>query len=417
VNGDCRAFTTKKLNRQLIPDGRCGNKLTFFRDNGNMYRFAGEYDEVFEEDLLGQIITGEAFFVENGPIRSSLKASVKFHSNACEDVPNVTSQYVREYSLIKGEPFIRMKIHGGPPLYRGSSNNTCGYSVFTYFPTSLIDTPHTSQPFQVNPLQLIHGTPYHWTNYQPEDNAAYDGVFRAVHNYWLAMRDNHMHKEVYGALYHKGTLAWAIGDRNFSNSSVFGTLFRNNPIGGEGAAGTDNQSCTHEYALRTPYQLGLNSTTDLTLLREAKEYQQPLQAYYISSHSGHDLNQDYSNYNRGVKTQRAMPNHTQMFDGNFSLFATDSGAIISACKMRSQLKQKDDAIVIRLYQATNSLRYTNITLPSMHSPFRKQSSTKWILSEISALEDSKPGASEPEKCMDSVVQVLTRHALTTFQLG
>merc|ERR1712113_1171635 len=111
-----------------------------------------------------------------------------------------------------------------------------------------------------------------------------------------------------------------------------------------------------------------NSTTDLTLLRESKKYQRQLQAYYISSQSKQDFNYHGSNNGENSWMQK-LSNSTKIVSDNFSFLSVDPGAIISTFKLQShpqdsvlktQINQQDqEAIVFRVYQGTNSLRYTN----------------------------------------------------------
>jgi len=165
-----------------------GNDLVFYEDGGDIYEFGNEYvvdPLTFQSQPVGFAVSGPglgATVLEQGPVRVRVRTTVEV-----QEVPT-TQFYTREYTLVAGEPFLRMTTTGAA----GS-----GYSIMTAFPLS--------QPVDT----ITHGTACHWTGVQP--NQAWDPpVFRATHRFMRPQSG----PTVLAAVYHKDVPAWGFTGEN-----------------------------------------------------------------------------------------------------------------------------------------------------------------------------------------------------------
>jgi alpha-mannosidase len=303
---------------ELIPQGQTGNGLAFYIDRGGVYRFGNETGDTFEIDPKGKLTVIAAEMVETGPLRLRLRTTVQFNSGT-----QISGTYIREYTLVAGEPFLRMSITGAVPLTPGGfptvdhSWEGNPYSVMVQFPFA------GSNGKLVPVGNLSHGTTYHWESelpiryWQPP-------TFLASHDFLLPEANS----QYLAAIYHSSIPAWAI-----DKGALIGCVLRNTPNNSSGgAAGSDTGVHTHHYAIRMPAAVQDPSTG--AQLYESLGFQTPLLGAYIDIPSGHYAPQILS------------------FPSRFSLASVTSGnAIITAAK---SAEADSSALVLRIYQPTNA---------------------------------------------------------------
>ena len=291
-----------------------GNDLVFYEDGGDIYEFGNEYvvdPLTFQSQPVGFAVSGPglgATVLEQGPVRVRVRATVEV-----QGVPS-TQFYTREYTLVAGEPFLRMTTTGAA----GS-----GYSIMAAFPLS--------QPVDT----ITHGTPCHWTGVQP--NQAWDPpVFRATHKFMRPQSG----PTVLAAVYHRDVPAWGFTGENdvvLKPGVLIGCLLRNTPgVNRWGAIGTDDATHTLQYAFRIAYGLGDPATGQP--LSEALNYTQPPLAAMIS--------------------QVVSNSETSLPESGF-LASIDSPGVILAAKPGDV---EAGTLVLRLYQPTNSPQTLSVTL-------------------------------------------------------
>lgn len=312
----------------LIPSGKTGNDLAFYIDHGDIYEFGNEKhnENYFAIDPHAKLSVTSVEWVEKGPLRLKLRATVQFDSvqfdprynNPPTSIP-VSATYIREYTLVAGEPFLRMSITGGAPLtadgFPTSLNKNAGnpYSVMIKFPF-------------VNPVDaLSHGTTYHWESQLPTQYWK-KPTFLASHDFLLPAANS----SNLAAIYHSSIPAWAIDE----NEALIGCVLRNSPSGGNnlGAIGSDTGVHTHHYAIRMPSAVHDPSTG--AQLRESLQFQTPLLGTYINMPPG------------------GYTSNMLSFPTRFSLASVTSGnAIITTAK---SAEANSSALILRIYQPTNT---------------------------------------------------------------
>jgi alpha-mannosidase len=283
-------------------------------------------------------------------VRVRLLTTVRAEPNG-EDPPQM---FTREYILVSGEPFLRMKT-------TGAANP--GYSIMTAFPLA---RPADS---------ITHGTACHWTDVQP-----YEGwsrpIFRATHRFVLPLDGSRL----LGAIYHRDVPAWAFTDAGV----LIGCLLRNTRgHNTHGAVGTDFATHTLEYAFRVFDGLGDPATGQP--LNEALRYTMPPAATVP------------------VWTSAAASAPTLPEDG--FLASIEAPGVILAAKP-GDLDQ--GALVLRLYQPTNGPRNLSVTLGA-GSPSR--------VTAVTALEDPIPDTIAPAIVVDdNIVRIGATTALSTIAI-
>jgi len=171
--------------------------------------------------------------------------------------------FTRTYSLVAGEPFLRMSLHGMLPEL---TSLFCSFS----FATGKVDS-------------LTHGTPYHWSDmpmvpYWPLP------LFYATHDFLLPI----VRDRVAAAIYHEGAPAWGYDEAG----TLLGTMLRNTngPVNAQGAGAADPAPHLQRYALRAPGGF-LRSRAPLTgatvaatgqPLREALQFNTPMAALQVA---------------------------------------------------------------------------------------------------------------------------------------
>ena len=228
----------------LLKPNSIGNDLVFYADQGDIYQFGNEDGQYgLRPETFNLVVKGPglgATVLEQGPVRVRVLTTVRAERKG-EGPPQM---FTREYILVSGEPFLRMKT-------TGAANP--GYSIMAAFPLA---RPADS---------ITHGTACHWTDVQP-----YEGwsrpIFRATHRFVLPLDGSRL----LGAIYHRDVPAWAFTDAGV----LIGCLLRNTKgRNTHGAVGTDFATHTLEYAFRVFDGLGDPATGQP--LNEALRYTMP----------------------------------------------------------------------------------------------------------------------------------------------
>lgn len=343
---------------EMIVSGQAGNSMQFYLDYGDIYRFGNETNTTFMIDPHGKLTAGAAEMVETGPLRLRLRANLQFNSKGMQGTP-VSGNYVLEYTLVAGEPFLRMSITGAAPLTAnglptgaqpGSGNP---YSVMVQFPFA---DPATGKLVPIDAMP--HGTTYHWQSELPV--AYWHGpTFMATHDFLLPEANS----SYLAAMFHASIPAWAIDP----SGALIGCVFRNTPSGGNnlGAIGSDTGTHAHHYAIRMPS--GVQDASTGAQLYESLRFQTPLLGEYIN-----------------VPMDFYPPELS--FPATFSLASIkDGNAIITAAK---SAEASPSDLVLRIYQPTNAP--VEVTV-SLGVNTRAPKSTLSAL-EITALETDISGA-------------------------
>jgi len=244
MNWAITSLIDKKDNSQKLI---IGNVFSVRYDSSDIYRFG--FEEGCGFDLINiQIVPGNAVIVENSTLRISV--TTYFTVN----YPLGSNTYSYTYTLIPGEPFLRIQLTGLAINYS---------TVFTSF----------RFPSQIT--RYIHGTPSHWdykTPYPYGLQPDFQVTMEAVHDFIIPESNG----IPLSAIYPSATPAWGVlGD------TLYGAVLRNSPsdCGYKGAAGSDPSVHTIHYAIRVPGNLSHAQSGQP--LREARLYQSPLRAVYM----------------------------------------------------------------------------------------------------------------------------------------
>jgi alpha-mannosidase len=340
-------------NSLLKPNG-IGNDLVFYADQGDIYQFGNEVGQSgFGPETFNWVVKGQglgATVLEQGPVRVRVLTTVRAEPKS----GGSPQTYMREYMLVSGEPFLRMKT-------TGAANP--GYSIMTAFPLA-------------RPVgSITHGTACHWTDVQP-----YEGwsrpVFRATHRFVLPLDGSRL----LGAIYHRDVPAWAFTDAGV----LIGCLLRNTRgRNTHGAVGTDFGTHTLEYAFRVFDGLGDPATGQP--LNEALRYTMPPAATVPV-------------WTSATASAPTLP------ESGF-LASIESPAVILAAKPGDV---DPGALVLRLYQPTNGPRDLSVSLGA-GPPSR--------VTAVTALEDPIPDPIAPRVVIDdNIVRVGATTALSTIAI-
>lgn len=359
--------------------GSGGFQIVFYKDNGNIYRFANELPcetEPVSKFCLDQKITlvSEPLAItENGPLRYTLTAT------ASAVIGGDTFTFTTNYSLVYGEPFLRIAVTGAAPSK---------YSVMV------------KVPFPSDVAKLTYGTPYHWDARAPRnylgwptaDTKDVEGMtFEPTHEFVIPMDadDNYL-----AAIYHASTPGWAID----SKGALLGCILRNTPGTQQAAWGTDSDSHTASLAIRVP---GKPDTADQLLspavgcnpggpLGEALQFNNPLVGSVVPATSSNEL------------------------PSTMSIASTsDPTAVITAAKAGT-VNETD--LILRLYQPTNSpLEGVQI---NMDSPISKMYLGQTLnVAGQSALETPLDSTNLSLQATEASITLTAPFALTTLALS
>lgn len=236
---------------ELIPPNGLANALRAYADDGNLYQFGNEpltcppdSTKVFE-DTDAPLAGDPATWIEQGPLRWRLRAPVRVGD----------LRFVVEYELWAREPIVRIRVTGAAPA--AATPGGRGTSIVARFDL------HAAAG---SPSTLVHGTANHWIAADPV--AYWHGpTFQATHDYVLP---GPVERPV-AMVVHGGVPAWAIDP---ADGCLLAALLRNAPGRTRGAAGTDIEVHTVEYAYGFPY----DAAADGSALRAARAYATPLLA-------------------------------------------------------------------------------------------------------------------------------------------
>ena len=222
-----------------------GNDLVFYTDYGNVYRFGNEIPlpQWQFTKLTPAWGTGTRTVLETGPVRLRVRCEATATVNGSPYV------YTREYSLVAGEPFVRIATSGVAP------ENT---SMFA------------SVPF-AGAVGVQYGTMAHFDDLlpKPPDSTSWPPPYFFVsHDYVVATTGS---GSLAAAVYHECMPCWSL-----FNGALMGCLSRNPYTDYNayyGADGSDFDRFTQVYALRVG--TGLQPAVTGIPLTEARTFNVP----------------------------------------------------------------------------------------------------------------------------------------------
>ncbi len=370
-----RDETTKK---NVLKDNEIGNKIVFYEDSGNMYRFGNEIlmDETSPLQPMvfkpaAHATTLDSIMMDTGdPLFMSLNVATTYSFNKSNPVT-----YQTKYSMVAGEPLLRMTLVGAAPeSYTDEKGVTIGFSVMACFPLfSEIAT-------------LTHGTAYHWDENSPRDfydstawNKNQDKItFEATHGFILPKNSDSI---TLAGIYHASTPAWGIDP----HGALIGCVLRNahGSIGNAAARqGIDTEVHTVSYALRIPS--GLDAADTSHPLQESLRYNNPLVGIPVPS-----------------TADDSAPASASLAS------SLTSNAVITAAKAGSIDPTK---LILRVYQPTNSPLKVDVLLSSIIRTF------KYSVASTNALEL----ATDPNTSVtvnNNGISVDTNYALSTAAIS
>jgi alpha-mannosidase len=358
----------------LIPPGEVGNQLVFYKDLGNLYNFGNEFGATGLVGMPGGLTVSGAAIVEGGPLRARIQATVDF-----SDQKGSTASYLVEYQLNAGEPFLRMAITGAVPLLADPSLGGTPCSVMVRFPLAKSGAAATVDG-------VLRGTPYHWHDQLPVPYWTAP-TFQATHHFVVPSAAG----TPLAAFYHSDVPAWAID----GSGSLIACILRNTPASGEwppalhgrGANGVDFGRHRRSYALRVPQGLPAAPAL-LPMIEESWSYATPLVAAPAGAPSA------------GVTPEHPVD---AALPTQFSLASVTSGnALLTVAK---GAEAHPDALVLRLYQPSNSSQSVTLALAS-------QLGAKTLV-PITALEQPISGA-QPIAVTANTATVTMNRAIASF---
>lgn len=326
---------------------KSGNQFSFYSDLGNIYEFGFECKNSGTFTALNpQVTTGSATQTESGPLRVTLSASITVSGET----------YTLQYSLVAGEPLLRMTVIGQAP------SGTSMLASFT---------------FDDQIAGITHGTPNHWDYKTPATfgSQSFNSVFEPVHDFIQVYNGTNA---LMGAIYPQAVPAWAI-----AGNSLVAAIMRNTPASGcdgRGAQGGDNRQHTIQYALRVPTGLGAPGTGQP--IAEARGYNTPLFGTIASPSSG-----------------------TASLQLSLASVVAPSPAMITAAKRGTF---NDQQLFIRVYQPANANTVLKIAcaVPAGGAGI------------ATALEQLPTQGPQPVVSADgNIISFTTKQALTTIQLN
>ncbi len=227
------------------------HRTLIYEDTGDLYHFGNEPGSGTFNVQDTTFTPGELKVLSRGPVLVELEVSGQYRWNNGNNF-----EIKRNYTLVAGEPFIRVKTTAAAPTH-----------------TSILDA------IPWGPINSFwHGEPAHWIT-KPAVPATDDPewtapIFQATHDFVIARKEN---GDTLGAVYQSALPAWAV----LPNHQLVGCLLRNVIV----RAGNDwdaGDPWKHEvtYALRVPN--GLSAPESGQPLRESLSLTTPLQAKIVS---------------------------------------------------------------------------------------------------------------------------------------
>lgn len=226
---------------ELLAPGQVGNALVVNTDQGGLYRFGNEMDgcTLSPQDTGVPIARVGPEILERGPLRARVRVQQLIGGQA----------YQMEYTLVAGEPFLRVRASGAAPA---------GTSVMVQVPLAYpVDA-------------LAYGTPTHWDR-KPLGRARWGVSVEATHDFVVPYGG----ESPRAAVLHSGVPAWSAT----ADGMLRGVLWRNVRVEHcdfYGALGSDADTHTVDYALRVPS--GIEPPESGAQLRESLALASPLLA-------------------------------------------------------------------------------------------------------------------------------------------
>ncbi len=371
------------LQPDIIPAGQAANALVFYKDLGNIYKFGNENNEPANFQVVaGKLSAIRLRVLEQGPLRARVEAQVAFDDGA-SGAARSTATYTLEYTLMVGEPMVRMAVTGAAPLPADSRREGTPYSVVVRFPFA----GEAGTAARVD--GVLRATPYHWHDQLPVPYWR-GPTFQATHHFVVPS----VKGVNQAALYHADIPAWAIDD----DGAMIGCILRNTPGGSSsmssGADGVNFGSHTHAYALRVPHGLDLPPAGS-GVFRESFACATPLLGAY-------------GNVPTAGVTPR-LPVQVQ-FPAGFSLASVIAGDAILTAAKPGQHDPGD--LVLRLYQPSNASQGVTLDLSDYIQATGK--SSPQVL-PVTALEQAIPGAGALPMTKGTVALTMDR-ALATLAI-
>lgn len=300
-NANLLFLTDIKGQKNVLAPNEIGNEIVIFNDNGGIYRFGYETNDPFSDTQVTWKNIKVSLDTSN-----TLQKSINVVKTA-----NLSGnpEFTITYSLRQGEPYLRISTKGTLPYY---------YTAMVKFP--LADA--------IDNIQA--GTPYHWNSMTPMKYGGtepFNPTVWATHDFVIPSAG----ENALAAIYHGSTPAWTSIDND-----LYGVILRNTPTNAYGAYGSDTGVHQQEYALRIPS--GLGDPENGQPLREARQYNSPMEAIAIEVTGG--------------ETASEVPE-------TYSLAATTGNAMITAAKW---CYTDPNALILRVYQPSNSTVQSTLTV-------------------------------------------------------
>ncbi len=340
----------KQSGAETIASGAVANVFVVYKDDGGLYRFGYEMAGCsLTEASNATESAGDLAVLESGPLRVRVLGQVTLAGK----------MFQKEYQLVAGEPFLRMRSTGAAPT---------STSVLMHFPLA-------------GPIDAItFGTPYHWDRKAPA--RAGTPTFEAVHDFLIPSFNGAPR----GAIFHAGVPAWAVQP----DGMMMAALWRNAPqehCDLYGAEGTDTAAQTVDYAWRVAG--GIGAAEQGQPLREARAYQTPLQV--IAGAPAGTLPRELSLASTSPDT-----------------------ALITAVKAGTA---DPGSLILRIYQPSES---TSIVTVHSAAPQRFPASWQLSVQGRTALESPLPASSAARLTLSGSAEQFSftaTRALTTVVLG
>ena len=340
----------KQRDQETIASGQVGNSFGVYRDDGGLYRFGDEMARcTLTPDGAPEAAVGNATVMESGPLRARVLGQVMIDGQTFE----------KEYRLVAGEPFVRMRSTGAAPT---------GTSVLVHFPLAgAID-------------DLAYGTAYHWHHQAPA--RARPLTFEATHDFLVPSFQGHP----LAAFFHAGVPAWAAQPDGGVNAALWRNAHQE-VCDMYGASGNDTDPHTVDYALRVAS--GIGDPEHGAQLREALAFEVPLQAV-VGTPSG------------------TLPR-------SFSLASVSpDAAIITAAKAATA---DPSTLILRIYQPTDAPLQIDVRTEAAR---RFPAAWRLGVRGLTALESDLPAAAVSRLALSGSADTFSftaTRALTTVAIG
>jgi alpha-mannosidase len=326
---------------------------------GNIYQMGNELypstgaTDGFYADSTSVFEGQDGEILENGPYRWHFRGTIY---NAKNDLTTIV-----EYFLEFNEPMVRVRITG-----RATKNRTSPNTVVTGWSVD-------------NVTAMNYGTANHWYdngNFVPYWNGP---TFRPVHDF-ITLNGADASSNPIAAMYNEGMRSWAL-----TGNQLLGILFRNSPGADRGAAGSDIDVHTQNFAFRIN---GVGNAASCQPLQESLAFQQrQLNAPVRTTIPLIKTLQDAGSENMlaAVDQSNAIIRVARLQPGSGSIFLDGVGKTTLPF-----------SFILRLYQPTNHTTSTKIKSGPfiVKMPLPPVPSTAYpIISLVTALEESIPNSS------------------------